>query len=290
MIPFSATIVRPSLVPITSNESSTNGNTGAKPTPNAAIATPNAPTTSHTGSLRAFIQRPAADPITDPVPQHEMSSANPIAREWNDSARAASATIPMPIPSRKTNQASDILRSTRSRQRNVSPAAIPACSSSPSAVARSAWNRPRTVSVSTSETTNETAFRPNTHDASPPVMNSRTPPIAGPIAIPACTPIVTRLFAQERSSSDSTRFGIAAREAEKNGSSAIAEPNASAINTRGPWPNAIAAKKAAETASDTTMTLRRSKRSPRAPAKGPSRPATPNVSSRDIACISGECV
>ena len=67
--------------------------------------------------------------------------------------------------------------------------------------------------------------------------------MTGPTAMPACTPIETRLFAHERSSSDSTRFGIAARDAEKNGSSAIADPNARAISTPGSFAKTIAAKK-----------------------------------------------
>ncbi len=86
---------------------------------------------------------------------------------------------------------------------------------------------------------------------------TRPPPITGPTAIPACTPIETRLFAHERSFSDSTRFGIAAREAEKNGSSAIAEPNASAISRPGSFAKTIAAKKTAEIASDQIITVLR---------------------------------
>ena len=67
--------------------------------------------------------------------------------------------------------------------------------------------------------------------------------MTGPTAMPACTPIETMLLAHERSFSDSTRFGIAARDAEKNGSSAIADPNARAIRTPGSFAKTIAAKK-----------------------------------------------
>ena len=81
--------------------------------------------------------------------------------------------------------------------------------------------------------------------------------MTGPTAMPACTPIETRLLAQERSFSDSTRFGIAALDAEKNGSSAIADPNASAISSPGSFAKTIAAKKTAEIASDQIITVLR---------------------------------
>src|SRR5205823_12939889 len=74
----------------------------------------------------------------------------------------------------------------------------------------------------------------------------RRPPRRGPTAMPACTPIVTRPFAQEICSSDSTRFGIAARDEDKNGSSAIADPKARTIKVTGAWTNTIARKNAAE--------------------------------------------
>ena len=92
------------------------------------------------------------------------------------------------------------------------------------------------------------------------------------------------------SSSLSTRFGIAAREAAKNGSSAIAAPNASRMSQMGVSTNAMPVKNAAPTASDQIITFRRSKRSPRWPASGPSSPATPNVSSSASACMNGEWV
>ena len=135
---------------------------------------------------------------------------------------------------------------------------------------------------------NVAAFNAKTHEA--PKRTPKTPPSTGPIAIPECTPIVTRLFAHDSCDSSSTRFGIAAREAEKNGSSAIAEPKASPISCIGVRANAMARKNAAATASDSTMTFRRSNRSPSAPANGPRSPATPNVSSSESACIAGECV
>src|SRR5205823_2194179 len=70
MIPFSATIVMPSLVPMISRHTRATGNTGAHPTPNAAIAIPKDAIASHTGSVRDFMNRPQAAPRTDPVPQH----------------------------------------------------------------------------------------------------------------------------------------------------------------------------------------------------------------------------
>ena len=121
-------------------------------------------------------------------------------------------------------------------------------------------------------------------------MATSTPPINGPTAIPACTPIVTRLFAQLMSSAESTRFGMAARDAVKNGTSASAEPNASRINIIGVCAKAIAAKNTVETASATIITFRRSNRSPSAPPNGPTIPATPKVISNESACIPGECV
>ncbi len=108
--------------------------------------------------------------------------------------------------------------------------------------------------------------------------------------MPACTPIVTKLFAQLTSPSSSTRLGIAAREVVMNGISASADPKASRINRSGAWANAIAAKNTAETASHQIITLRRSNRSPSAPPNGPRIPATPKVSSNESACIPGECV
>ncbi len=114
--------------------------------------------------------------------------------------------------------------------------------------------------------------------------------MTGPTAMPAWTPIVTMLFAHDRSSSDSTRFGIAARDAEKNGSSAIADPNAKAISSPGSFAKIIAAKKTAEIASDQIITVLRLYRSPSAPVSGPTRPATPNVSRSDSACMKGEWV
>src|SRR5439155_12956034 len=91
MMLFSETIVSPSHVPIASSDTNTSGKTGANPTPNAAIDTPNAPTTSQTASVLGFIQRPVAEPITEPVPQQAISNANPTGPTENDSARAASA-------------------------------------------------------------------------------------------------------------------------------------------------------------------------------------------------------
>ena len=144
------------------------------------------------------------------------------------------------------------------------------------------------MSVSPIDTTNVSAFNANTQD--PPTLAINTPPISGPTAMPVWTPIVTRLLAQLTSSSDSTRFGIAARDAVKNGISASAEPKANRINSSGACANAIATKNTVETASDTIITMRRSNRSPSAPPNGPTMPATPNVSSSESACIPGECV
>ena len=138
------------------------------------------------------------------------------------------------------------------------------------------------------DTKNDTAFRPKTQDA--PIVARSTPPTNGPTAMPACTPMVTRLFAQLMSSGVSTRFGMAARDAVKNGTSASAEPNASRISIIGACANAIAAKNRVETASATIITVRRSNRSPSAPPNGPTMPATPKVMSSESACIPGECV
>jgi hypothetical protein len=142
--------------------------------------------------------------------------------------------------------------------------------------------------VRTSEITNETAFTANTQVG--PALATMSPPISGPTAMPAWTPTVMRLFAHAMSSSRSTRFGIAARDAEKNGSSLIAEPNASTIRSSGSSTKTIAMKNADANASDAIITLRRSNRSPSAPANGPRIPATPNVSNSDSACIPGEWV
>jgi hypothetical protein len=144
------------------------------------------------------------------------------------------------------------------------------------------------VIVRMSETTNETALIANTHLAPGPATIS--PPSSGPTAMPAWTPTVMRLFAHAMSCSRSTRFGIAAREAEKNGSSAIAEPKARTIRSQGASANTIPMKNTDDTASAQIITRRRSNRSPSAPAKGPRIPATPNVSSRERACMPGEWV
>ena len=125
MIPFSATIVMPSLVPMISRHTRATGNTGAHPTPNAAIAIPKDAIASHTGSVRAFMNRPQAAPRTDPVPQHVMSSAKPMDPVRKDSASGASATMLIPMPRTNTNHAIANRRSTDSRQRNASPARMP---------------------------------------------------------------------------------------------------------------------------------------------------------------------
>ncbi len=75
-------------------------------------------------------------------------------------------------------------------------------------------------------------------------------------------------------------MGIAAREAEKNGASAIADRNANASNHAGSCASAIAPKHSAAAPSDASITRRRSNRSLRCPANGPTRPSIPNVSSR----------
>jgi hypothetical protein len=129
MMPVSATIVRPSLVPMASRETSTRANAGANPTPNAAIAMPNDASTSHNGSVAGFRKRPNHEPSTDPVPQQAINAANPTDPTPKRSARAASATMPIPIPNTKTNHAKVIRRITRSRHRNASPALNPLCSS-----------------------------------------------------------------------------------------------------------------------------------------------------------------
>ncbi len=63
--------------------------------------------------------------MTEPIPQHAISAANPTAPAPKCSASGASATIPMPIPSTNTNHAIMSLRSTRSFHRNARPAKIP---------------------------------------------------------------------------------------------------------------------------------------------------------------------
>src|SRR5215470_3908174 len=105
MIPFSATIVIPSLVPMINRHTSASGNTGANPTPNAAAAIPNDAITSHTGSVRGVMNRPAPAPSTDPVPQQVISRANPTGPTPKEAASGASATMLMPIPSTNTNHA-----------------------------------------------------------------------------------------------------------------------------------------------------------------------------------------
>src|SRR4029079_5976304 len=117
-----------------------------------------------------------------------------------------------------------------------------------------------TVSVRAIDTKKVSAFNAKTHEA--PTDASRRPPITGPIAIPAYMLVDTRLFAQLMSSSESTGFGIAARDAVKNGSSASADPNARPINHSGVSTNAIATKNSADTPSHPIITVRRSKRAP----------------------------
>src|SRR3990172_1941694 len=85
------------------------------------------------------------------------------------------------------------------------------------------------------------------------------------------------LFTQLRCSS-STKFGIAAADAEKNGASARGDRNAIATSQTGSSANANAAKQAAPARSETIITVRRSNRSPSEPANGPTNPDTPNVS------------
>ena len=104
---------------------------------------------------------------------------------------------------------------------------------------------------------------------------TRPPPITGPTAIPACRPIEARLFAHDRSSSDSTRLGIAARTRRR-----TAAPR-SRIRTRARstrFANTIKAKNVAEIASDLDHPPWRHEPSPSAPRERVVRsPATPNV-------------
>ncbi len=86
--------------------------------------------------------------------------------------------------------------------------------------------------------TNVTALIAKTHGA--PSAVSSTPPITGPIMMPAFLPSPSRLFAHAMSSSRSTRLGIAAEDADQNGDSAIAETNANPINVFGASTKAIA--------------------------------------------------
>ena len=158
----------------------------------------------------------------------------------------------------------------------TNPARIPSCSwASPS---RSSANRPCTVTTSTADRTKDSAFAANTRPA--PITASRTPPIAGPIMIPAFAPTWISPLAHARSSS-STRFGIAAAEADQKGVSTMAAANPTASNQPGSWLKAIAAKHAAPARSDTIMTRLRSNRSPSTPPIGANRPLTPNVSRSD---------
>ena len=91
--------------------------------------------------------------------------------------------------------------------------------------------------------------------------------------MPACTPIVTRLFAHARSSSLSIRFGIAAREAEKNGQLGDRRPERERDQQH---PDLREGHRREEDAAATPRTrssrVRRSNRSPRAPAKRPDEP------------------
>ena len=108
---------------------STSTNTGANPTPKAAAAMPNDPTTIHRGSVAGFRYRPRPEPITEPLPQHAISAANPTAPVPKCSASAASATMPIPMPSTNTNHAIVMRRITRSRHSSAMPEPNPLCSS-----------------------------------------------------------------------------------------------------------------------------------------------------------------
>jgi hypothetical protein len=195
-----------------------------------------------------------------------------------------SATIDIPSPPAIATQASAIDRSTRSRAMNRTPAETPACSSCSS---RTPAKFPCTDQASAAETTNDTAFSPNTAPA--PIVPTSAPPISGPIKMPTLRPTPSRPFAHAIRSS-STRFGMAAADAARNGDSASADRNATNNNHTGSCTNAIAAKQTAPARSDTTITRLRSKRSPSVPANSPTNPTVPNVRNSAAATHAAEWV
>ena len=94
--------------------------------------------------------------------------------------------------------------------------------------------------MTNADTTNDTAFTPNTMSGLF-VTASSAPPSAGPTAIPESRLALTRLFAHVVSSGPAT-LGIAASEAEKNGASATADRNAHVRSHAGSDDSAIIPK------------------------------------------------
>ena len=108
--------------------------------------------------------------------------------------------------------------------------------------------------------------------------------------IPAFLAMATMLFPHGISLSPSTRFGIAAAEADQNGTSTTAEKNANRIRSDGACASPMHRKNSAPSRSDQIITRRRSNRSPRVPAKMPTNPVTPNVRSSVAESQAAECV
>ncbi len=125
---------------------------------------------------------------------------------------------------------------------NRNPATTPRCSDACSSVRLPANDR-RTDHTRSIDTRNVAAFRPNT--VLGPTAVTSTPPTAGPSMTPEFSPMLTQLFAHGSCAGSSIRFGIAARDAEKNGDSATADRKANPTNQTGSWVRAIAAKHSA---------------------------------------------
>ena len=90
-----------------------------------------------------------------------------------------------------------------------------------------------------------------------PTAPTSTPPISGPTVMPSAKACDTRPLAQASSSSDA-RFGIAACEAGRNGTSAMVASSASPTSIHGSSAKTSAAKTTAAATSETIITMRRS--------------------------------
>ncbi len=108
--------------------------------------------------------------------------------------------------------------------------------------------------------------------------------------MPAFFAIATMLFAHGRSSCREMRFGIAAAEADQNGTSTTADRNANASRGAGACASPMQKKNTAPRTSETIITVRRSYRSPSVPAKSPTNPVMPNVNRSVAESHAAECV
>src|SRR4051812_46643915 len=201
------------------------------------------PHTSARASFRSVSVRDANhEPATAPSPHNVVSSPYPTDPAWKCSVSGRSATKVTPKAAKVQAVVATRRTSTRWRATVTKPSRAPPVRT-PGAFAE---NRPRTAASTTAETTNDTAFTANTQRA--PTAATTAPPTRGPTTSEALNAVASMPLAHDKSSA-STRLGMAAADAARNGALAAVASRARTTSAPGDRANSTATQPAAAASS-----------------------------------------